>query len=103
MVNPTCNIISSFENSVDLDQLAPPESTHFNNMTQASRNLHHFASLHMCLVARKPDFVAFEQQRCKPACASEQSDQHLCYSLSSEYDGLSCYMPYFNILASLCS
>ena len=25
-----------------------------------------------------------EQQRCRPACASAQSDQHLCYSLSGE-------------------
>ena len=31
---------------------------------------------------RKPDFVAWEQQRCRPACTSKQSDQCLFYSLS---------------------
>ena len=32
---------------------------------------------------------------------SMQSDQCHCYSLSEEYEILSCYMPNFNILASL--
>ena len=32
----------------------------------------------MGFYARKPDFVACEQQRCRLACASPQSDQHLC-------------------------
>ena len=30
---------------------------------------------------KKTDFVAREQQRRRPACASVQSDQRLCYSL----------------------
>ena len=32
--------------------------------------------------ARKLDFVVCAQQRCRPACALVQSDQHLCYSFS---------------------
>ena len=35
---------------------------------------------HMGLDARNPDFVACEQQRRRPACASTQSDQCLYYS-----------------------
>ena len=34
--------------------------------------------------ARKPDFVACEQQRCRTACAYAQSDQHLCFLLSGK-------------------
>ena len=30
---------------------------------------------------RKPVFAICEQQRCRSACTSVQSDQHLCYSL----------------------
>ena len=36
--------------------------------------------------ASKPDFAACEQQRHRPACASAQSDQHLCYSLSGKHN-----------------
>ena len=32
-------------------------------------------------VMRKPVFAICEQQRCRSACASAQSDQHLCCSL----------------------
>ena len=32
-----------------------------------------------------------EQQRRRPACASEQSDQHLCYSLIGKYHIKTCY------------
>ena len=32
-------------------------------------------------VMRKPGFALREQQRCRSACASAQSDQHLCRSL----------------------
>ena len=34
---------------------------------------------HLGLAAGKPDFVACEQQSRRPACASAQSGQHLCY------------------------
>ena len=40
---------------------------------------------HMGLDVRNPDFAACEQQRCRPACASAQSDQHLYYSLFEKY------------------
>ena len=36
----------------------------------------------MGLAARKPDFVVYKQQRCRPAFTSGQSEHHLCYSLS---------------------
>ena len=47
-------------------------------------------------IMRKPAFAIWEQQRCQSACASAQSDQHLCYSLlrqnntSSFYIKISC-------------
>ena len=44
-----------------------------------------------------------EQQNCRPACASTQSDQHLCYSLIEKYHIKNCSMRNFTILASLCS
>ena len=34
---------------------------------------------------RKPVFGVCEQHRHRPACASAQSDQHLCYSLFGKY------------------
>ena len=41
-------------------------------------------SIHyLSLVMRKPVFALFEQQRRRSACASTQSDQHLCCSLLS--------------------
>ena len=39
---------------------------------------------HMGLDARNQDFVACEQQRRRPACASAQSGQRLCYALSEK-------------------
>ena len=36
---------------------------------------------HMGLDARKPVFGFSEQKRRRPACASAQTDQSLCYSL----------------------
>ena len=39
----------------------------------------------MSLDARKSVFDVWEQQRRRPACASEQSDQRLCYSLIGKY------------------
>ena len=47
----------------------------------------------------KPDFVACKQQWLRPACASMQSDQGLCYSISKRYNSLTCSMQNFNILA----
>ena len=46
---------------------------------------------------------ACEQQRCRPACASAQTDQRLCYSLWRNYDILTCYERGFDILVSLSS
>ena len=59
--------------------------------------------LHLGLNARKADIVACEQQRCRPACASSQSDKRLCYSLLRKCDRLTCFMQSLNIPASLCS
>ena len=44
-------------------------------------------------VTRKPDFVAYKQQRCRLVCAAAQSDQLLCYWLSIKCYNLTCYMP----------
>ena len=46
--------------------------------------------------------VVCEQQRRRPACASAQSDQHLCYWLFGKYHIKNCYERNFNFLASLC-
>ena len=56
---------------------------------------------HMDLGTRKPDFVASKSLRQRPACASAQSDQCLCYSLSGKYSCQICSMQKFNFLASL--
>ena len=47
--------------------------------------------------------VVCEQQRRRPACASTQSDQRLCYSLIGKYHIYTCYEQNFSFLASLCS
>ena len=39
----------------------------------------------MGLVWRNPVFMVCEQHRHRPACASAQSDQRLCYSLCGKY------------------
>ena len=52
---------------------------------------------------RKPDFAVCEQQRHRSACASAQTDQHLCFSLSGNYNSSTCNMQKFKILVSLCS
>ena len=49
----------------------------------------------LCLVTRKADFVVSNQQ-CRPACASAQSDQHLCYSVIGNCYVLACYLENFN-------
>ena len=48
-------------------------------------------------------YAICEQQRCRSACASAQSNQHLCCSLLRQYDMYTCYIPCCKILASLCS
>ena len=44
-----------------------------------------------------------EQHMRRPACASAQSDQRLCFSLFEKYHMCSWYRWNFNFLASLCS
>ena len=39
---------------------------------------------HIGLDTNSPDFVACKQQRGRPACASTQTGQRLCYSLSEQ-------------------
>ena len=40
---------------------------------------HTFGEFHLSHVMRKPVLAICEQQRCRSACASAQSDQHLCF------------------------
>ena len=40
---------------------------------------------------------------CRPGCASAQSDQRHCFSLNGNFNGLVCYVPSFDTLASVCS
>ena len=47
--------------------------------------------------------VVCEQQRRRPACATTQSDQRLCYLLFEKYHIKACYKQNFNFLASPCS
>ena len=55
------------------------------------------------LIPTKAVFGVCEQQRRRPACASAQTDQRLCYSLTEKYHILTCFKQNFNVLASLCS
>ena len=57
----------------------------------------------MSLVTRKPVYAIGEQQRRRSACASAQSDQHLCYSLPRWNNSSSFYIRNFKHLASLFS
>ena len=50
-------------------------------------------------VVRKTDFIVCEQRR-RPAYASTQSDQSLCYSLSGEYGSQTGSMQNLNILTT---
>ena len=52
---------------------------------------------------RKPVFGVCEQQRRRSSCASAQSDQRLCYSLSGEHRSQACSLQNFIFLPSLCS
>ena len=51
---------------------------------------------------RKPVFALCGQQRRKSACASAQSDQHLCCLLLRQYNTCSCYVLNLKTLASFC-
>ena len=51
---------------------------------------------------RKSVLVICEQQRCRSACASAESDQHLCCSLNRQSNISSFYIPNFKPLASIC-
>ena len=44
-----------------------------------------YSDILMGLDAKKPVFRVCEQQRRRPACASAQSDQRLCYSVFGKY------------------
>ena len=64
------------------------------------KRVKHFSKeKNMGLNVRKPDVVACQQQRRRPACAFTKSDQCLCYSLSSKYNNLACYTQKIIILA----
>ena len=58
---------------------------------------------YMSHVMRKPVFGICEQQRCRSACASAQSDQRLYCSLLRWYNTSSFYIRNFKPVASLCS
>ena len=65
-----------------------------------------FLSMYNCKlshVMRKPVYAICEQQRCRSACASAQSDQCLCCSLPRYYNTSSFYTRNFKPLASLWS
>ena len=53
-------------------------------------------------VMRKPVYAICKQQRDRSACASAQSDQHLCFSLPRYYNISSFYIRNFKLLASFC-
>ena len=50
----------------------------------------------------KTCFDICEQQRCRSACASAQSDQHLCFSLPRYYNTSSFYIRNFKHLPGFC-
>ena len=57
----------------------------------------------MSRVMRKPVSALCEQQRRRSACASTQSDQHLCCLLPRQYNTSTCCSRNFKTVASLCS
>ena len=58
---------------------------------------------HLSHVMRRPILAICQQQRCRSACASVQSDQHICCSLPIQYNISSFYIRNFKPLASICS
>ena len=59
--------------------------------------------LEMSLIMRKSAYAICDQQRYRSACASVQSDQHLCCSLPREYNISSFYICNFMTLSSFLS
>ena len=57
----------------------------------------------MSHIMRKPVYAICEQQRRRSACASTQSDQHLCCLLPGQYNISICHSRSFKTLADLCS
>ena len=55
------------------------------------------------MASTRPVFGVCEQHRRRPACASAQSDQCLCYSHFEKYHNYTCFEQIFNYLASHCS
>ena len=58
--------------------------------------------IHLRHVMRKPVLWLCDQQRCRSACASAQSDQHLCCSLLGQYNISRFYNRNFKPLLSFC-
>ena len=65
--------------------------------------LYIYMHVYMILIKRKPVIALCEQQRRRSACASAQSDQHLCCSLPRQYNTSSFYIQNLKPLASFCS
>ena len=59
--------------------------------------------VYMNHIMRKPVYAICEQQRRRPACASTQSDQRLCCSLTRLYNISSFYIYNFMSRANFCS
>ena len=55
------------------------------------------------LDTRKPGIAVWGHQKCRPDCASTQSDKRLCYSLSEKYCYSSGCKQNYNIQARICS
>ena len=55
------------------------------------------------LEGRKPVFRGLQATKRRPACASAQTDQRICYLFFGKYHIWTCYKQNFNFLASLCS
>ena len=66
-------------------------------------NIHMYSVFKMGLAVRKPVFRVCEQQKCRPANASTQADQHLCHLLPGKYHIKTCSKQNPTMLASLCS
>ena len=56
------------------------------SISKPCKKPHYVLPIYMGLDMRKPDFAPCEQQRCRPACASTQTDQHLYYFLTGKYN-----------------
>ena len=68
-----------------------PTDFNFNMETTYTKAEVFFLIPYMGLDARKPSSGVCEQQRCRPACLSVQSDQCLCCSLIGKYSIQTCY------------